>query len=71
MRPRADILHLERLSKTKFELVKIDATYFVNRLPDAVRHLLRWSRPPYLDRLTNTDLPGRDCSWAVKQGLPA
>ncbi len=37
-----DILRdLERLLKDEaLELVKIDATYFVNRLLDAVRHLL-------------------------------
>lgn len=67
-----DILHdLERLLKDEaLELVQIDATYFVNRLLDAVQHLLPMVSHSIHDRL-GTDLAFRDelTAWAVKQGI--
>lgn len=67
-----DILHdLERLLKDEaLELVKIDVTYFVNRLLDAVRHLLPIVAASLLDRLTsNVTFRGEITGWAVKQGI--
>ena len=67
-----DILRdLERLLKDEaLELVKIDATYFVNRLLDAVRHLLPIVTASLLDRLTNNvTFRGEITGWAVKQGI--
>jgi len=67
-----DILRdLERLLKDEaLELVKIDATYFVNRLLDAVRHLLPIVTASLLDRLTNNvSFRGEITAWAVKQGI--
>jgi type I restriction-modification system DNA methylase subunit len=67
-----DILHdLERLLKDEaLELVEIDATYFVNRLLDAVRHLLPIVTASLLDRLTNNvGFRGEITAWAVKQGI--
>lgn len=68
----SDILHdLERLLKDEaLELVQIDATYFVNRLLDAVRHLLPMVTASLLDRLTNNvTFRGEIVGWAVKQGI--
>jgi len=67
-----DILRdLERLLKDEaLELVKIDATYFVNRLLDAVQHLLPIVTKSLLDRLTNdVSFRGEVTAWAVKQGI--
>ena len=67
-----DILHdLERLLKDEaLELVQIDATYFVNRLLDAVRHLLPTVTATLLDRLTNNvSFRSEIAAWAVKQGI--
>jgi type I restriction enzyme M protein len=67
-----DILHdLERLLKDEaLELIKIDATYFVNRLLEAVRHLLPIVTASLLDRLTNNvTFRGEMTGWAVKQGI--
>jgi type I restriction-modification system DNA methylase subunit len=67
-----DVLRdLERLLKDEaLELVKIDATYFVNRLLDAVRHLLPIVAASLLDRLTNNvTFRGEITGWAVKQGI--
>jgi len=67
-----DILHdLERLLKDEaLELIKIDATYFVNRLLDAVRHLLPIVTASLLDRVTNNvGFRGEITAWAVKQGI--
>ena len=67
-----DILHdLERLLKDEtLELVEIDATYFVNRLLDAVRHLLPMVTASLLDRVTNNvTFRGEITGWAVKQGI--
>jgi len=67
-----DILHdLERLLKDEaLELVKIDATYFVNRLLDAVRHLLPIVAVSLLDRLANNGtFRGEITGWAIKQGI--
>lgn len=67
-----DILHdLERLLKDEaLELVKIDATYFVNRLLDAMRHLLPVVTASLFDRLTsNVTFRGEIAGWAVKQGI--
>jgi len=67
-----DILHdLERLLKDEaLELVEIDATYFVNRLLDAVRHLLPIVTASLLDRLTNNvTFQSEITGWAVKQGI--
>ncbi len=64
-------LDLERLLKDEaLELVKIDATYFVNRLLDAVRHLLPIVTASLLDRLiNNVTFRGEITRWAVKQGI--
>ena len=67
-----DILRdLERLLKDEtLELVEIDATYFVNRLLDAVRHLLPMVTASLLDRITNNaTFRGEITGWAVKQGI--
>jgi SAM-dependent methyltransferase len=67
-----DILRdLERLLKDEaLELVKIDATYFVNRLLDAVRHLLPIVTASLLDRVTNNvGFRSEITAWAVKQGI--
>lgn len=67
-----DVLRdLERLLKDEaLELVKIDATYFVSRLLDAVRHLLPIVAASLLDRLTNNvTFRGEITGWAVKQGI--
>jgi type I restriction enzyme M protein len=67
-----DILHdLERLLKDEaLELVQIDATYFVNRLLDAVQHLLPMVSHSIQDRLGN-NVAFRDeiTAWAVKQRI--
>jgi hypothetical protein len=67
-----DILcDLERLLKEEaLELVQIDATYFVNRLLDAVRHLLPMVMHSLHDRL-GVDVTFRDelTAWAVKQAI--
>jgi hypothetical protein len=67
-----DILHdLERLLKDEaLELVQIDATYFVNRILDAVRHLLPMVRASLFDRLTNNvSFRNEIVAWSVKQGI--
>ena len=67
-----DILRdLERLLKDEaLGLVKIDATYFVNRLLVAVRHLLPIVTASLFDRLTNNVTSrGEITGWAVKQGI--
>jgi len=67
-----EILHdLERLLKDEaLELVQIDATYFVNRLLDAVQHLLPMVSHSIHDRLGG-DIAFRDelTAWAVKQAI--
>jgi methylase of polypeptide subunit release factors len=67
-----EILHdLERLLKDEaLELVEIDATYFVNRLLDAVQHLLPMVARSLHDRLGG-DVIFRDelTAWAVKQAI--
>lgn len=67
-----EILHdLERLLKDEaLELVQIDATYFVNRLLDAVQHLLPMVSRSIHDRLGG-DITFRDelTAWAVKQAI--
>lgn len=67
-----DILHdLERLLKDEaLELVQIDATYFVNRLLDAVRHLVPMVSHSIHDRLSG-DVAFRDelTAWAAKQAI--
>ena len=66
------ILHdLERLLKDEaLELVQIDATYFVNRLLDAVQHLLPMVSRSIHDRL-DSDIAFRHelTAWAVKQAI--
>ena len=67
-----DILHdLERLLKDEaLELVKIDATYFVNRVLDAVQRLLPIVTASLLDRLKDdVTFRGEITGWAVKQGI--
>jgi methylase of polypeptide subunit release factors len=67
-----DILHdLDHLLKDEaLELVQIDATYFVNRLLEAVQHLLPTVSNSILHRLEN-DLVFRNelTGWAVKQAI--
>ncbi|NLX96718.1 MAG: N-6 DNA methylase [Rhodopirellula sp.] len=67
-----EILHdLECLLKDEaLELVQIDATYFVNRLLDAVQHLLPMVSHSIHDRLGG-DIAFRDelTAWAVKQAI--
>ena len=58
------------LKDEALELVQIDATYFVNRLLDAVRHLLPMVAASLLDRLANNvAFRGEITAWAVKQGI--
>jgi len=67
-----EILHdLDHLLKDEaLELVQIDATYFVNRLLEAVQHLLPTVSNSILHRLQN-DLVFRNelTAWAVRQGI--
>lgn len=67
-----EILHdLEGLLRDEaLELVQIDATYFVNRLLDAVQHLLPMVSHSIHDRLGG-DITFRDelTAWAVKQAI--
>lgn len=66
------ILHdLDRLLRDEaLELVQIDATYFVNRLLNAVHGLLPLVSESLHHRLTN-DVPFRDelAAWATKQSI--
>jgi hypothetical protein len=67
-----DILHdFELLLKDEaLELVQIDATYFVNRLLDAVRHLLPMVTASLHDRMAgNSSFRGEIAAWAVPQGI--
>src|SRR5207248_2183943 len=62
---------LERLLKDEaLELVQLDATYFVNRLLDAVHHLLPMVSNSVHLRLQD-EVPFREqmSAWAVKQGI--
>lgn len=67
-----EILHdLERLLEDEaLGLVQLDATYFINRLLDAVQHLLPMVTRSLHDRLGN-HIAFRDelTAWAVKQAI--
>ena len=65
---RADLTKL--LKDEALELVRIDATYFVNRLLDAVHHLLPIVAESVHYRLA-ADIAFRDqiAAWAAKQGI--